>query len=167
MRLTVPEPCLVILCGPAGSGKSTFAVRNFPETSVVSSDRCRAMIADDEASLRASRDAFGLFHEIIELRLRHRRLTVADSTALHPEARRTLRAIARRSGVPVTVVIFDVPEATCRLWDARRDRRVGAGVIRRQWQMLQDALRRIPGEGYDQMVVLGEAEVTKARVDVA
>jgi len=49
MRLTVPEPCLVILCGPAGSGKSTFAVRNFPETSVVSSDRCRAMIADDEA----------------------------------------------------------------------------------------------------------------------
>ena len=167
MRVMVPEPSLVILCGPAGSGKSTFAVRNFPDTAVVSSDRCRAMIADDEASLRVSRDAFALFHEIIELRLRHRRLTVADSTALHPEARRALRAIARRSGVPVTVVIFDVPEATCRLWDARRERKVGTAVIRRQWEMLQDALRRIPGEGYEQTVILSEADVAKTRVEVA
>src|SRR3970282_642255 len=146
MRVVVPGPSLVILCGPAGSGKSTFARRNFPETAVVSSDRCRAMIADDEGTMRVSRDAFALFHQIIDLRLRHRRLTVADSTALHPDARRALRTLARRRDAPVTVVVFDIPEATCRLWDARRERRVGAAVIRRQWQMLQNALHRIPGE---------------------
>ena len=158
---------IVTIDGPAGSGKSTFARRNFPETAVVSSDRCRAMIADDEGTMRVSRDAFALFHQIIDLRLRHRRLTVADSTALHPDARRALRTLARRRDAPVTVVVFDIPEATCRLWDARRERRVGAAVIRRQWQMLQNALHRIPGEGYDQVVVLGEADVTKARVEVA
>lgn len=167
MRVVVPTPGLVILCGPAGSGKSTFARRNFAETAIVSSDRCRAMIADDEANIRVSRDAFALFHEIIALRLRRRRLAIADSTALHPEARRALRTIARRSGAPVTVVVFDIPEATCRVWDARRERTVGAEVIRRQWSMLQDALRRIPNEDYAQVVVLGEDDVTRTRVDVA
>jgi len=64
-------------------------------------------------------------------------------------------------------VVFDVPEATCRLWDARRERKVGTAVIRRQWEMLQDALRRIPGEGYEQTVILSEADVAKTRVEVA
>lgn len=166
MRVLVPAPCLVILCGPAGCGKSTFARRNFIETAIVSSDRCRAMIADDEASLRVSREAFALFHQIIETRLRHRRLTVANSTALRPEARAELARIARRCRVPTALIVFDVPEATCRRWDARRDRRVGSAVIHRQWQMVQDALRRAPQEGYDQVVILGEADVTRVRVEV-
>jgi len=166
MRVVVPASCLVILCGPAGCGKSTFARRNFADTAVVSSDRCRAMIADDETSLRVSADAFALFHQIIELRLKYRRLAVADSTALHPEARRDLRRIARRWARPVTMIVFDVPEQTCLTWDARRERQVGAAVIRRQWAMLREARRRIPEEGYDQVVVLGEPDVTQARVEV-
>lgn len=167
MQVVVPNPCLVILCGPAGCGKSTFARRNFLETAVVSSDRCRAMIADDEASLRVSGAAFALFHQIIETRLRHRRFTVADSTALTPDARRALRRLARRGEVPATIIVFDVPEQTCRRWDARRERRVGGAVIHRQWQRLQDALQRVPEEGYDQVVVLGEEDVTRAGVEVA
>jgi len=167
MRVVVPDPCLVVLCGPAGCGKSTFARRSFPETAVVSSDRCRAMIADDEADLRVSPDAFALFHQLIDARLRHRRLTVADSTALHPDARRALRRIARAHQVPVAIVVFDVPEETCERWDARRARRVGRAVIHRQRAQLQEALRRIPGEGYDQVVILGPQDVATARVEVA
>jgi len=167
MRLVVPDPCLVILCGPAGCGKSTFARRNFSETAVVSSDRCRALITDDERDLRVSQDAFALFHQIIDFRLRYGRLTVADSTALHPDARRELRHIARRWHRPVAAIVFDIPEDTCRAWDARRERQVGAAVIHRQWRMLQEALERIPGEGYDQVAVLREPDVANARVDVA
>ena len=105
--------------------------------------------------------------EGLDAEVRRGRLAVADSTALHPDARADLRRIARRAGAPVAVIAFDIPEATCRTWDARRERRVGPAVIHRHCEMLQDALRRLPGEGYEQVVVLGEADVTEARVDVA
>lgn len=134
MVMVLPDPCLVILCGPAGSGKSTFAQAHFAETAVVSSDRCRALIADDEQELRVSGAAFVLFHQIIDSRLRFRRLTVADSTALHP--------------------------------DARRGRRVARAVIHRQWQQLQSAIRGVPQEGYEQVVVLGPADVEQASVRI-
>lgn len=166
MRVVLPHPCLVILCGPAGSGKSTFAHRNFSDTEIVSSDRCRAMLTDDEASLSASAEAFALFHQIIDTRLRLRRLTVADSTALNPDARSDLRRIARRWKTPVTIIVFDIPEQAAWGRDARRGRTVGRPVIRRQWQQLQQALEGIPHEGYDQVLILGEDDVARARVEV-
>jgi protein phosphatase len=166
MRVVVPTPCLVILCGPAGSGKSTFAKRNFPETAIVSSDRCRAMLADDESDHRVSADAFALFHQIIDMRLRLRRLTAADSTALHPDARSDLRRLARRWKIATAIIVFDLPEQTAQRWDALRGRRVGRTVIHRQWQQLQQALQRIPHEGYDQVIILGEDDVARARVEV-
>lgn len=166
MVLHIPDPSLVVLCGPAGSGKTTFARRHFPETAVVSSDRCRAMIADDESNIRVSRDAFELFHHIIETRLRHRRLTVADSTALQPDARKALRQIARRWEVPSIAVLFDVPEGTCLQWDRRRSRRVGRPVIQRQRERFQQTLRSVPDEGFDQVVILGEEALDRTRVEI-
>lgn len=165
MVLRLPDPSLVVLCGPAGSGKSTFARAHFPETAVVSSDRCRAMIADDESNIRASRDAFALFHHIIETRLRHRRLAVADSTALQPDARKTLRRIARRCEVPSIAVLFAVSEETCLQWDERRSRRVGRPVIQRQWERFRQTLRAVPNEGFDQVVILGEDELDRTQVE--
>lgn len=106
MRIRVEASSLVVLCGPAGSGKSTFAARHFAPTAIVSSDRCRAMLGDDERNLSVSPEAFELFHTIIDRRLRLDRLTVADSTALRPDARRTLLEIARRHAAPVSLVVF-------------------------------------------------------------
>ncbi len=166
MILRLPAPSLVVLCGPAGSGKTTFARAHFPDTAVVSSDRCRAMIADDESNIRVSREAFELFHHIIETRLKHRRLAVADSTALQPDARKTLRGIARRCEVPSIAVLFDVPQETCLRWDARRSRRVGRPVIQKQWERFQQTLRTVPTEGFDQVVILGERELDRMRVEI-
>src|SRR5438128_11983786 len=104
MVVRVPDPSLVVLCGPAGSGKTTFARRHFRDTAIVSSDRCRAMIADDEANIRVSRDAFELFHAINEMRVRHRRLTRAASTGLPPGAGRMLQRIAGRCEGPSIAV---------------------------------------------------------------
>ncbi|MBI4280542.1 MAG: AAA family ATPase [Armatimonadetes bacterium] len=165
-KITIPNPSLVILCGPAGSGKSTFARRFFPETTVVSSDRCRALLSDDESNISISRDAFELFHFIIDRRLRLGRLTVADSTAVRREARRALLRIGRRHGVPVVVIVFDVPEDVCYHHDTQRRRRVGRAVITKHQEELREALPAIPQEGFDQVIILGAEDLRHTSVDI-
>lgn len=166
MRLHIPRFALVVLCGPAGSGKSTFAARHFPATAVVSSDRCRAMLADDEDNRAVSREAFDLFHTIIDRRLRFGRLAVADSTALRREARAVLLEIGRRYGAPVEVIVFDVAEDRCYHHDTLRARRVGRPVIAQQVRLLHEALRMIPQEGFDAVTILDEAQARRVTVEL-
>lgn len=156
----------MILVGPAGSGKTTFARRHFRETEVVSSDRCRAMISDDESDMSVSGRAFELFHEILRHRLELGRVAVADSTAVTPRARTELRALARRCGAPVVVLAFDVPLDVCVQRNEARSRRVAREVVERQFQLLRQALERIPQEGYDAWYVLDVRAQEEAEVEV-
>ena len=64
--INLPDFCLVVLIGPTGSGKSTFAARHFKPTEVISSDYCRGVVADDENDQTASKPAFDLVHYIAE-----------------------------------------------------------------------------------------------------
>ena len=83
MKITVQELCLVALVGPTGSGKSSFAASHFKLTEVVSSDTCRAMVADSPTDQAATPDAFALLNFIVAMRLRAGRLTVVDATSVH------------------------------------------------------------------------------------
>ena len=51
--VAIPDPSLVVLIGAAGSGKSTFAARQFEPFEILSSDGYRALVAGDEADQRA------------------------------------------------------------------------------------------------------------------
>lgn len=62
MRLTIPDFSLVLMMGASGSGKSTFAARQFVPTEILSSDRCRGMVADDESDQAATGDAFDVLY---------------------------------------------------------------------------------------------------------
>ena len=42
MTIRLPDPCLVVLVGPAGAGKSTWARRWFDRAAIVSWDDLRA-----------------------------------------------------------------------------------------------------------------------------
>jgi predicted kinase len=164
--IVLPQRTLIVLCGPAGAGKSTFA-RKFVEqhqvqgcrpTSIVSSDYCRAMICDDETNQQVNRDAFDLFYYIIRKRLYQGRLTIADSTALQANARQTLVEIARRYQYHSCLVIFNMSLQTCLARDQHqtRGRAVGEKVISYHLQILQQALLEIPQEGWDEVVMLDE-----------
>jgi protein phosphatase len=171
-KLTVPDirlpvPSLVLLVGASGSGKSTFALRHFLATEVISSDRCRALITDDEADQSASKEAFELVHAIAERRLAFGRLTVIDATSVQPSARMQLVELARRCVVPAVAIVFHLSEETClRRNAARTTRVVEADVLRRQVSWLVESLPTISSEGFAQVYVLtDEANIDAATVE--
>ena len=82
MNIPIPAFSLVILIGPPGAGKSTFARRHFTNTQVVSSDQCRELVNDNARDQSATGQAYEILHAIVRARLQNRRLTVVDATNL-------------------------------------------------------------------------------------
>jgi protein phosphatase len=153
----IPSNALVLLVGPAGSGKSTFARRHFAETEVVSSDRCRALVGDDASDQSVSGEAFVLLRTLVRLRLRLKRLTVVDSTAVQHEHRRSLLRLGRSHAAPVIALLFDVDAETCKRRNRGRERRVPEEVIDLHRQQFLRTLDTIFAEGFDAVCVLADA----------
>ncbi len=151
--IRLPLGALVVLVGPAGSGKSTWAARHFLPTQIVSSDACRGMIADDETDQAVSRDAFRLLYFILHERLRRGLLTVVDSTALQPAARAELLSIAAQHGRPAVAVVFALPPELNVQWNASRARSVPAGALERHWRNLKLSLDLLPTEGFHALYI--------------
>src|SRR5262249_44567665 len=138
-----------------GSGKSTFAARNFVPTEVISSDFCRGLVADDENDQSASGDAFDVLHYIAGKRLAAGRLTVVDATNVAPEVRKKLVALAKQHDVLAVAIVLDVAERVCLERNSTRpDRDFGPHVIRRQRDMLRRSLRGLQREGFRTVHVL-------------
>ncbi len=149
LKLTIPKFSLVLLIGPAGCGKSTFAKNHFKPTEVISSDFCRALVSDDENDQSASAGAFEVLHLIAAKRLSAGRLTVIDATNVQKRARASLLALARRYHRPAVAIVFNMPVEICIQQDrARPNRRVGPEVIRRQAQDLHRSLPGLENEGF-------------------
>jgi predicted kinase len=156
LTIAVPWRTLLILCGPAGSGKSTFAAQRFRPSTIVSSDACREMVCDDATNQQVNRDTFDLFYYIINKRLYNNRFTIADSTALYIDARRKLLDLARRHGYFAALLIFNVTEQIVIERNQGRTRIVEPQVIPYHARLLQQTLLDAPNEGWDRLYVLGE-----------
>ena len=109
--IVLPSPCVVVLVGPAGAGKSTWAQRWFAPHQLVSSDGLRALVGEGEHDMAASKDAFALLDTVVERRLGRRLTTVIDTLGLDLEHRARYRALAAAAGLPCFAVVFDVPPA--------------------------------------------------------
>src|SRR5882724_4690794 len=163
MHLTIPEVALVVLIGPSGAGKSTFARNHFRPTEVLSSDACRALVADSETDQAATAEAFEVLHFIAAKRLAAARLTVIDATNVQPEARRPLLALARDHHCLAVAIVFDLPAEVCESLNRHRPGRDFApSVIRRQIQQLQRSLRGLKREGFRYLYTLSSPEEVAA-----
>src|SRR3712207_5052198 len=161
--LEIPEFSLVILIGATGSGKSTFAARWFAPTEVVSSDRCRAMVADSESDQSATADAFDLVRAIAEKRLKNRRLAVIDATNVRAADRRPWVELARRwHALPVAVVLDPGLDACVSRNRARPNRGFGPGVPQRMIQEIRRGTGGLQREGFRQVWRLSSAEAIDA-----
>ncbi|HEV2948264.1 MAG TPA: AAA family ATPase [Gemmataceae bacterium] len=69
MKLSIPQLSLVVLIGPSGSGKSSFARRHFLPNAILSSNACRAMVSDEENNQAVTTHAFETLHFIAAKRL--------------------------------------------------------------------------------------------------
>lgn len=165
MRLEIPKLALVVLVGPTGSGKSTFAARHFKPTEVVSSDECRAIVSDDPNDQSATADAFALVHFIARTRLNRGLLTVIDATSVRKADREPLIELARECHVPAVAIVFDLPERVCLERNASRpDRDFGPHVVRRQRRAMKQGLGGIRREGFSQVYRLTSEEEVDAAI---
>ena len=165
MRIELPEPCLVVLIGASGSGKSTFAATHFLASEAISSDFCRALVSDDANDQSATEDAFAVLHEIAGRRLRRGKLTVVDATNVQKESRAAMLRIAREHDLFAVAIVLDTPDDVCVARNVSRpDRDFGEHVIRRQRRDLKRSLQHLQREGFRRVsVVKPEDEVEIAR----
>jgi protein phosphatase len=164
--LKIPRPALVLLAGISGSGKSTFARRHFRKTEILSSDACRALIADDEADQTATPAAFELLHWIAAERLRRGKLVVVDATNVQDWARASLLEIARERACPAVAIVLDPPFELCVARNQKRKGRVvDATVLAQQAAHLAESRTQFVNEGFAHIYVLSSLdEIESARV---
>ncbi|HXM58733.1 MAG TPA: AAA family ATPase [Candidatus Dormibacteraeota bacterium] len=152
MTIEIPELCLVVLVGPAGAGKSTFAAARFGPTEVLSSDAFRALVADREDDLSATPAAFEALHHVAALRLRRRRLTVIDAVSARPRDRRPLLQLAAAADCAAVAIVLDPAHDLCVRRDRERPgRTVGERVIAAQRQVMHASLGGLCAEGFGQV----------------
>ena len=163
MRLSIPDFALVVLIGPTGSGKSSFAAKHFLETEVISSDRCRALVSDDETDQSATADAFELVEAMAGIRLRRRKLAVIDATSVRRADRAKLVQLARKyHALPVALVLDIDPEICDARNKTRSNRTFGIRVPRNHSRELRRGLRGLQKEGFRQVQVMKTPEQVDA-----
>jgi polynucleotide kinase-phosphatase len=163
MRIDLPDPSLLVLIGPSGSGKSSFARRHFAATEVISSDFCRGLVADDANDQSATNDAFAVLRFIAGRRLAQPRFTVVDATNVQRAARRPLVELAKQHDLFPVAIVLDMPEAVCQERNrSRPDRSFEAHVVPRQRAQLHKSLKGLQREGFRRVHVLRSVEEVDA-----
>ncbi|WP_018256022.1 AAA family ATPase [Salinispora mooreana] len=153
-------PELVVLVGPAGAGKSTWAAARYRTSQVVSLGALREVVADDENDQDATADAVALLLAIVDARLSRQLTTVVDATNGVAAERAELLAIAARHQMPAIAVVIDTTLDRCLdrqrqrpgpLPGRRWGRAVPDSVVRNQHQRTVASLDTLTAEGFVQV----------------
>jgi F420-dependent oxidoreductase-like protein len=169
----LPAPCLVVLVGASGSGKSTWAAAHFAPEQIVSSDMLRAVVGAGEDDLSASDDAFALLEQIVERRTRRGLTTVVDTLGLDPLRRRAWVLLARQHAMPCVAVAFATPLAQCRARNRERHKAVPQRVLAAQARQFRDQQPQLADDGFDLILTeasrvrTAPAHIARAVVDAA
>jgi protein phosphatase len=143
MRIQLPEPCLVVLVGAAGAGKSTLAARSFAPADVLSSDALRELVSGDPADQTVTKVAFSILHRELDRRLAAGRTTVVDATNVTGAARRSLTRRAARHRIPAIAIVLDLDATLVQARNATRpDRIVPSEAVAHQLAALARTMRR-------------------------
>ena len=161
----LPLPALVLLVGPAGAGKSTWASEHFHPGEVVSSDQLRQAVGSGPTDMDASAPAFDILGQIVRHRLDRGLTAVVDTVGLDPAFRQTMLAEARSREMRAIAVLFDTPAETCRARNRSRPTPVPAGALTAQIRNFRRQRRSIEGEGWDVVTAAEPVTAVSERSD--
>jgi alkanesulfonate monooxygenase SsuD/methylene tetrahydromethanopterin reductase-like flavin-dependent oxidoreductase (luciferase family)/predicted kinase len=165
--LRLPDPALVVLVGPAGSGKSHFAAGQFRRHEIVSSDELRSVVGSGEHDLGATDEAFDLLERIVAGRLSRGLTTVVDTLGLDPVKRRAWLTAARKAGLPAVLVLLDTPAEETRRRNADRAYVVPAPALAQQLKRFVQVRGEVEHEGWDLVHVVTPDAPAPASVELA
>ena len=161
-RVNVPSSALVVLIGAAGSGKSTFAQKNFPLEAIVASDAIRR-----EPRGRPRNDVFDELHAVVHRRLGAGQLTVVDATNTDWMRRSELIRSARQFKRPAVAIVFALPLESCLTHNAARPEAVPRHTVKRQSEAIAQDLDRLDLEGFSPVYTFrSPQEAATAIVDI-
>ncbi len=149
--LELSGPSLVVLVGPAGAGKTTWAREEFAEGEILSSDVLRAQVGRGEWDQDASTDAFAVLEQILRMRLGRGLTTVIDTLGYDQPARRRWIEMARNASMQSVAIVFDTPAEVCRQRNRERRDPVPARVLDQQLKRRTSVIEQLPDDGFDRI----------------
>jgi F420-dependent oxidoreductase-like protein len=148
-EVVLPAPCLVVLVGAAGAGKSAWAAAHFRAEQIVGSDALRAAVGEGEDDVTATADAFEILELVVAHRLRRRLTTVVDTLGLDRERRAGWLARARAHDVATVCVVFEATAAECKVRNRTRGKPVPDRIIGGQARAVREQRDGLAHEGFD------------------
>lgn len=154
---------MLLLVGPPGSGKSTFAQQRFPHSWILSSDDAREQICDDSGNQGINHEAFELLNFIARMRMQLNRPLVIDATNINAKDRRHWLSLAARYRYSSYMLIFDLPLDICLDRNEERDRYVPEHVVEDMWdQTRRFAAKAMPPK---QRVLRGDRDIANLKIE--
>lgn len=157
--LRIPPGAIVVTVGSAGSGKTTWARRQFPTEHILSLDDCRRMVAGSETEYEVTAEAFELLLTALEGRARRRITTLVDGTFVHPQLRARILEVARAFGRTAIAVCFRVPAELAQFRNRSGNRMIGTRLLKKQAALVDEFAAGYAAEGWDQVVFFGDVDV--------
>lgn len=109
-HIIIPKgPCLVMLVGPCGSGKSTFAKEHFHAREIISSDAIREELTGEFLRQDKNDDIFDEIHRRVEFRIKSGFRAVVDATHIKDLPRRRMAELGYMLDAPVFYIVIDRP----------------------------------------------------------
>ena len=130
---------IVILVGPSGSGKSSFA-RLYCESFghiYINADTMRAVVGESESDQSYNHIVFSTLDKMVKYFCKLGLDILIDNTNLTRKARKQWIDIANKFEYEVEMHVFKTPKDVCIKRDLERKRNVGEKIIQNQFDRME------------------------------
>lgn len=131
------HPHLVVLCGPSGSGKSSWQKNNYPGYTVISLDNLRQKFNGDRNSQDNKGQIIQYAKEQLREALRSSGNVIWDATNLRKDFRSIVCTLGRDYHALVTLIVFLLPETQIVKNNRKRQHNVSDSVLQKQLNTYQ------------------------------
>lgn len=139
----------MVLVGPIGSGKSTWAQGHFSSNEIVSLANLRSAVGENEYDRRATVVAYELLERIVDARLERGLSVVIDSDGLDDGRRSRWLAAAQANSISARAVLFTTDVEMCLANDVGRPNPQPTTIIKRQAARCNEIRPTLEREGFD------------------